>query len=286
MINLWTMRLRALPLAGGLLLAAAGTGRAASPISTDNEPPSWSSVEAQYEVKASEQLDFVIRATDPENDPIRYEVRGLPLNARATPGDGGVQVKWATEDSDAGTYPIEIFASDGKTTIHKKIDIVVAEQSESFFVPGVGYELYVPNDTSKLGFMNGFRIEFLGASYVHKNGKPGPSHGRFFVHFDVLLSTKSDVPAAFLPTLGFDFSFERNPPRRFLVPFFGLEGGAWFNGVTGSLGFMHPFLGVHLWTKSNVFIGVRGGYFLPFTSEQFDVVRGFRASATVDLSFW
>ncbi|CAN5587976.1 hypothetical protein BH09MYX1_BH09MYX1_68240 [soil metagenome] len=252
----------------------------------DNAPPDFSGLQAEYETKAGERLSFVVRATDPENDPIRYEVRGLPLAARATAGDGGVKVSWGTADSDAGVYPIEVFASDGTSTVSKKIDLVVAEQSESFFVPGVGYELFVPNDTGKLGFMNGFRIEFLAASYVHKNAKPGPSHGRFFVHFDVLFSSKSDVPASFLPTLGFDFSFERNPGRRFLIPFFGLEGGAWFNGQTGSLAFMQPFLGVHLFTKSNVFIGLRGGYFLPFTSEQFDVVRGVRASATVDLSFW
>lgn len=278
------MRGRLLLVLAGLL--AAPVARAAGPLAVDNEPPEWSGLDAEYEAKAGERLDFTIRASDPESDPIRYEVRGLPIGARATAGDGGVQLKWDTDEADAGTYPIEVFASDGKTTISKKVSLVIAEKSESFFVPGVGYEFFAPNDPSKLGYFNGFRIEFLGASYVHKNAKPGPSHGRFFVHFDVLLSTKEDVPAAFLPTIGFDFSFERNPPRRFLIPFFGLEGGAWFNGTTGSLGFMHPFAGVHLFTKANVFINLRGGYFLPFTSEQFDVVRGVRASATVDLSFW
>jgi hypothetical protein len=279
--------MRGTPVVLALFLLSWGAGaRAAGPIMKENEPPEWSGLEPEYEVKGGERLDFVIRATDPENDPLRYEVRGLPLAARAVAGDGGVTVKWDTDPTDAGSFPIEVFVTDGTSTLSKKITLVVAEKSESFFVPGLGYELFVPNDPDKLGFMNGFRIEFLGASYVHRNAKPGPSHGRFFLHLDVLLSTKQEVPAAFLPTLGFDFSFERNPPRRFLIPYFGLEGGAWFNGLTGSLAFMHPFAGVHLWAKANLFFSLRGGYFLPFTSEQFDVVRGVRAAATVDFSFW
>ncbi len=281
------MRRVLVAVAAGLAVGViGGRVRADTPLAVSGSPPTWSDVSAEYEVKAGEQLSFTLRATDPDNDPIRYEVRGLPLAAKARPGDGGVIISWDTDAADGGAYPIEVSASDGKETITKKVSLVVTEQSDSFFVPGVGYEFFLPNDPGKLGVMNGFRFEFLGASYVHRNAKPGPSHGRFFVHFDVLFSSKGDVPAAFLPTLGFDFSFERNPARRFLVPFFGLEGGAWFNGTTGSLGFMQPFLGVHVLARSTVMIGVRGGYFLPFTSEQFDVVRGVRAAATFDLSFW
>lgn len=273
---------------GTALLVLPSVARAASaPIVVDNHPPEWSEEDDdEHTTKPKSRMEVNVRATDADRDPITYKLSGLPVGARAEASEGGVIIRWTPKEEDIGTYDVIAEASDGKTSVERTIRLVVEEQVESFFMPGVGYELWLPNGSEKLGAYNGFRIEFIGASYIHRNPKPGPSHGRFYIHFDVLFSGKSGGAAAFLPTAGFDFSLEKNPPRRFLIPFFGLEGGALFNSETGTLGFMMPFVGVHFWSSGNVQLGVHGGYFLPFTSEQFDTVRGVRGSLTADFSFW
>ena len=273
---------------GTALLVLPSAAHAASAlVAAENHPPEWSEDDDEdHTTKPRSRMEVNVRATDADRDPITYKLSGLPVGARAEPSEGGVIIRWTPKEEDIGTYDVVAEASDGKSSVERTIRLVVEEQVESFFMPGVGYEFWLPNGSEKIGAYNGFRIEFIGASYIHRNPKPGPSHGRFYFHFDVLFSGKTGGSSAFLPTAGFDFSLEKNPPRRFLIPFFGLEGGALFNAATGTLGFMMPFVGVHFWSSGNVQLGVHGGYFLPFTSEQFETVRGVRGSLTADFSFW
>lgn len=270
------------------LLVAPSAAHAAGALVSDNHPPEWTEdyADDEYTTRPRNRMEVKVQATDADRDPITYKLSGLPVGARAEPSEGGVTIKWTPKDDDIGTYEVLAEASDGKSTVERTLRLVVEEQVESFFMPGVGYEFWLPNGSEKIGAYNGFRIEFIAASFIHRNPKPGPSHGRFYLHFDVLFSGKTGGSSAFLPTMGFDFSLEKNPPRRFLIPFFGLEGGALFNASTGTLGFMMPFLGVHFWSSANVQLGLHGGYFLPFTSEQFETVRGVRGSLTADISFW
>jgi len=285
-----------------MLLVALATGATpalAGPIVLDphDHAPEWDTT-TPGEVTGSDQqsVSFTVRATDADNDPLTYSLSGLPVGAKAEASDGAVQVKWKPTSDDIGVYTVIATVSDGKTKVDKPIKIVVEEEHESYFMPGLGYSLWVPGNVDRLGVFNGFSIEFLGIRWVHDNEKRGPSQGSIYVDFDVLFSTGAKLPdpitgklsvdPAFMPVIGLDLTLERNPARRFLIPYFGLEGGALFQQQTGTLGLMLPFAGLHLYSARNVEVGVRAGYLLPFTSEQFGDVAGLRARLSADLSFW
>jgi hypothetical protein len=252
-----------------------------------NHAPVWDpSTPKKATGSETSAIHFTVRATDADNDPLTYNLTGLPTGAKAEAAEGSVQVSWSPTAKDLGVYDVTATVTDGKTTVSRTIQIVVEEEHESYFMPGVGYALWVPGDTSTYGVLQGFSIEFLGVRWVHQNEKRGPSHGRIYIDFDVLFSTEGAIDPAFIPLLGFDLSLERDPGRRFFIPYFGLEGGALFQKETGTLGLMTPFAGVHVYSAKNVEVGVKAGYMLPFTSEQFGQVAGLRARAAVDLSFW
>ncbi len=256
-------------------------------VDPNNHAPEWDPT-VPKEVSGSETtaVHFTVRANDADNDPLTYSLSGLPKGAKAEASEGAVQVSWSPSADDLGVYKVTATVSDGKTKDDRVIKIVVEDEHESFFMPGVGYSLWVPGSTSTYGVFQGFSIEFLGVRWVHQNDKRGPSHGRVYIDFDVLFSTVSAVDPAFMPLIGFDLSIERNPARRWLIPHFGFEGGAMFQKQTGTLGLMTPFAGIHFWSSRNVEIGAKVGYMLPFTSEQFGQVAGLRARVAADVSFW
>ncbi len=268
---------------GSVLFLAAG----ALVFDPNNHAPEWDPATPKEQTGSeTSSIHFTVRATDADNDPLTYSLSGLPAGAKAEPTEGAVQVSWSPTASDLGVYPVKATVTDGKATVTREIEIVVEEEHESFFMPGVGYALWVPGDVGTYGVFQGFAIEFLGVRWVHQNDKRGPSHGRVYLDFDVLFSTQQAVDPVFMPTLGFDLSLEKDPGRRFLIPFFGLEGGALFQKQITTLGFMTPFAGVLLWSGRNFEVALKAGYMLPFTSEQFGQVAGLRTRLTADLSFW
>jgi hypothetical protein len=292
--------LRALALAS-VMTSVMGLPAAAqaAPIVIDptNHAPEWDA-STPNDVSGSDDraISFTVRASDADNDPLTYSLSGLPVGAKAEASEGAVVVKWKPTSDDLGVYKVVATVSDGKTKVDREIRVVVEEEHESFFMPGVGYSFWMPGNMNRLGLFNGFAIEFLGVRFVHDNEKHGPSHGSVYLAFDVLFSTGAKTPdpitgsltvdPAFMPVLGFDLSIERNPARRFLIPYFGLEGGAMFQQQTGTLGLILPFAGLHFFTNRNVEVGLRAGYLLPFTSEQFGDVAGLRARLSADVSFW
>lgn len=252
-----------------------------------NHAPEWDpSTPKETTGSETSPIHFTVRATDADNDPLTYSLSGLPAGAKAEAAEGSVQVSWTPSAKDLGVYTVKATVTDGKTTVTRDIKLVVEEEHESFFMPGVGYSLWVPGDVGTYGVFNGFSVEFLGVRWVHQNDKRGPSHGRIYVDFDVLFSSHSAIDPAFMPVIGFDLSFEKNPGRRIFIPYFGLEGGAMFQNQTGTLGLMTPLFGVHLYSTKNVELGLKAGYMLPFTSEQFAKVAGLRARLALDVAFW
>jgi hypothetical protein len=253
----------------------------------NNHAPEWDAATPKESTGSeTSAIHFTVRATDADNDPLTYSLSGLPAGAKAEATEGSVQVSWTPTARDLGVYPVKATVTDGKTTVTREIRIIVEEEHESYFMPGVGYTLWVPGDVPTFGVFQGFSIEFLGIRWVHQNDKRGPSHGRVYLDFDVLFTTHAGIDPAFLPLAGFDLSFEKNPGRRFMIPFFGLEGGALFQKQITTLGLMTPFAGVLVYSGHNAEVALRAGYMLPFTSEQFGQVAGLRARLTADLSFW
>lgn len=66
-------------------------------------------------VSEGELVKLTVKATDDDGDKLTYDF-GSPLNSEG---------KWQTRSGDAGAYYPEIKVSDGKTTVTKKIKIVV-----------------------------------------------------------------------------------------------------------------------------------------------------------------
>lgn len=252
-----------------------------------NHAPEWdAAVPKEQTGSSTSAIHFVVRATDADGDALTYSLSGLPKDAKAEASEGAVEVSWSPTTDDLGVYHVIATVTDGKTKVDREIKLVVEDEHESYFMPGIGFTTWVPGSTSAYGVFNGFSIEFLGIRWVHQNEKRGPSHGSVYIDFDVLFSSAQNVDAAFMPLIGFDLSLERNPARRFLIPYFGMEGGALFQKQTSTLGLLTPFFGIHFYATRNFEIGVKAGYMLPFTSEQFSQVAGFRGRLSADLAFW
>jgi hypothetical protein len=253
----------------------------------NNHPPEWDpSTPKETSGKEDTSIHFTVRANDADNDPITYTLSGLPKGAKAEALEGAINVSWTPTADDVGVYRVIATATDGKSKVDREIKVIVEDEHESFFMPGIGPSTWVPASTGVYGAFIGFSVEFQAVRWIHQSEKRGPSHGSIYIDFDVLFSTQKAIDPAFMPTIGFDLSLERNPARRFLIPYFGLDGGALFQSQTGTLGFMTAFAGVHLWTTHNVDIGFKVGGFLPFTSQQFAQLVGVRGRFTADLSFW
>jgi len=101
-----------------------------------------------------------------------------------------------------------------------------------WFMPGLAYSAYLPAASDKWGFFQGASAEFVLFSWIRKNPDPGPSHGGLYVDLDFLASTRSGVSNALHLSAGARVSLERNPSRRWLLPIFGLEAGAFFQNIT------------------------------------------------------
>jgi len=280
------------------ILAGSLRNEARAQIAAENAGPRWTVAE-DVSVKAKEHVDQLYRAEDPENDPITYTIEGLPPGAKAEAGHtpdasgaaAGISIDWTPTDSDVGTYELLLKATDGHQTVEKRVKITVEEEINSFVMPGLEYALYVPNDSDlagqpKLGVFQGVTAQFCIWCYVHRTDKRGPSHGKIYLDFDLLASTEKTSSALFMATAGFDLSFEKNPSRRWLIPFFGAEMGIFYQKQTETLGMAFPFGGAHVWSSGNFQVNLRAGYLLPFSSGRFDQVRGLRAALGINLAFW
>jgi hypothetical protein len=259
---------------------------------TDNGAPRWTAAE-DTAVKAKEHLEQSYRAEDPEKEPLTYTIEGLPMGAKAEEREGAVVVDWTPGDGDVGTYELTLKAADSHGLMAvKRVKLTVEEEVNNFVMPGVEYALYVPNDSPpmaggpKLGVFQGASIQFCVWCYVHRTDKRGPSHGRVYINFDLLAPMVQNSSALFNATVGFNLSWERNPSRRWLIPFFGSELGIWYQKATETLGIAIPYVGWYLWSTGNFSITARAGVVLPFSSYRLEQLVGLRAGLGVNLAFW
>jgi len=155
---------------------------------------------------------------------------------------------------------------------------------EAFFMPGVSYTLYVPKESDSTGIFKGIAVNYLIYSKMYQNNKPGPSHVRFYTKLSIMKSDQEEINDIFCYSLGLSFSFEKNPKRAFLVPFFGLEFGGLSQSQWGTTGQFTPTLGLHIISKRNLFINIQGGYVYPITN--FDILQGLFLEAGVNFALW
>jgi hypothetical protein len=75
----------------------------------------------------------------------------------------------------------------------------------------------------------------------------------------VLYPSEGEGTALFAYALGFTRSFEFNPARRFLVPHYGIEGGALTSQSLPHFFQTLPYLGLHLYAQRPVWLNLTAG---------------------------
>ncbi len=255
-----------------------------------NRPPQWNNDYGdEVHVRVGEQVVVSVSVTDPDDDAITITPTNLPPGAHVIHQDkSSITVRYTAGAADVGPREIDFAASDGRQTITRTVRVLVRDDWNSYFMPGVHYATLAPMDRQAWGMFHGVSTEILLVSWIHRNDNRGPSHGRVYVDMDVLQSSRPGTSAAFDIALGFDLSLERNPVRHFLLPYFGMTGG-WFvqrDLDGGNVAHLTPLGGVYLWADKNVFVTASGGYMLPLSGERFADLRGFRGTAGLNFSLW
>ena len=155
---------------------------------------------------------------------------------------------------------------------------------ETWFMPGIGYTLYVPKGQDSTGVLKGIAIDYLLFTHMAQDNKPGPSLVRIYTKLSIIKSSKSEVNDLFSYSLGLSMSFEKNPKRSYLVPFFGLEFGGLSQSQWGTTGQFTPTVGIHIIAKRNLYINLQGGYVYPITN--FDILQGVFFEVGVNFALW
>ncbi|MBN2724721.1 MAG: hypothetical protein JXR95_11680 [Deltaproteobacteria bacterium] len=224
-----------------------------------------------------------------------WKVSGLPRGA--TFDEDSLTFIWKPKSWDVGRHYMTFTVSDGKTKASKSIMLKIREEWETFFLPGISYTALFPKKQSELGILHGISLKYVFLSWIHRNEKRGPSHGRLYFKLDIMDSTEKDQEGLLYWAFGVDLSFERNPKRPFLVPFFGLEiGGSYSNRLVpsetaedgyeeiGGIFHMTPTFGVHLWTDRNIFVTLTGGY--TFAVGDYERLSGWKVDLGINFTMW
>lgn len=263
------------------------------PRRTDRTPPRWDGGQYDRYVHSGDEVVIQITATDDDRDQLTVSTKELPAGAKlrtdARAGHVTAKVTWRPPPGASGTYTIQFIVSDGTSVDTADVVVHVSDEWESFFMPGLRYGAYQPRSSGTYGTYHGPAIELVFASWIHKNDKRGPSHGRTHLDMEVLTPTKKGLPAIFDIAFAFDLSMERNPRRNFLIPHFGLRTGATLNkGVEGKGTLWHvtPVVGAYLYADQNLFVTLQAGYVMPLSSEHFDSLRGVRGGLSVNYIAW
>lgn len=155
---------------------------------------------------------------------------------------------------------------------------------ESYFIPGLGYTFYIPKGADSTGNFQGIAVNYLIFSKMYQNNDPGPSIVRFYSKLSITKSTKAEINDLFCYSVGLSFSFEKNPGRTILVPYFGLEFGGISQSQWGTTGQFTPTLGLHFVAKRNMYVSFQGGYVYPITN--FDILQGVFLELGINFALW
>ena len=213
-----------------------------------------------------------------------YTLEGLPADAIANAGPEGIVMHWSPTDADVGTHHVRVDVREGDEGYVKTVRFVVNEHGHQLFVPGAVSSVFLPNDGADFGAFVGGGVELVFFFYADEGNVWVPSHGRFYLDFQVLGSTMANVNPMFTGSAGFDLSLERSPGRRFMLPFVGIQTGVAFQQQVGTFGWAMPLAGVYPWASRSLRVSLEGGYLLPTTAAQ--DVRGVVIRASLDVAAW
>lgn len=193
------------------------------------------------------------------------------------------KMTWEAPYIKSGDYTIKAKVTNGIFTDSIKILFRVNEEWKTTLLPGINGVYYAPADKS-LGYFTGVGVEYLFYGGIHKNNNTGPSHSKFYLRLDMMNSSIDTVGLAFLFNVGVHLSVERNPVRKFFVPYFGLECGSIYQRLSGTTFQVTPLIGVWLFSEQNTFISAQFGYL--YAAGALETMRGYRAGIGINFSLW
>lgn len=154
---------------------------------------------------------------------------------------------------------------------------------ERYLTLGAGYSIYAPKRIDSLGFFHGVSTEFI--FYEAANlAYAGPGRFKIYGRFNWYMSTLEGSGDMFNYAFGANFSFEKAPKRKFLIPFFGLEFGGIHHREGGNSFQIKPYLGLRLFDSRNFSVSIDGGY--SYAVPNFDVLAGIQATLVLNVFFW
>jgi len=215
-------------------------------------------------------------------DDFEWDVSGNPPGSYFNPAV--YSFFWKPKTDQTGDFLVKVRVRYKSIVDSAFFAIRIEEKWTSSLIPGASYALYAPVASDKYGTFSGVSMEYLLVSWVARNDNRGPSHGRVYIRFELLNSSKPDVPASFLYTTGLNLSLERNPRRSYLIPFFGIEFGGIYNQKWDNIAHFTPVAGVWLYANQTNTVNAAFGYSFPGTS--FGELRGWRASLGGTFSLW
>ncbi len=101
-------------------------------VKQSNHPPQLSPV-GNRTLAEGDLLTVQLAASDPNNDPVHFNVSGLPGGATFDPATGLLQ--WQTDFEDEGTYQVTLTATDGNLSGSETISIDVSHTNQSPIFP-------------------------------------------------------------------------------------------------------------------------------------------------------
>ncbi len=152
---------------------------------------------------------------------------------------------------------------------------------ETYMMPGAQGAFYKPSGVASPYVGGGFDLSIV--RWSHQNNDYGPSEGNVFVRAS-LLTSKSSEKILGIYEGGLTLSFERNPNRHYMIPYFGFTTGGMVADDLPKSGFIQPVVGLSLFSNPNVVADIQGGYVFPF--ESVDKLHGFRAQASLRFHLW
>ena len=158
---------------------------------------------------------------------------------------------------------------------------------DDYFMPGVGYKIYIPKNQDSLGTYHGIMTEFI--VYARAKGKnagsyhTGPARIKTYGNLSIMTSDNSQAKDIFFANMGLNLSFEGGTDRKFILPFFGLEAGGLFQRDFSTFQFS-PMAGVQLISTKTMLWSIQGGY--QYTTKRFDEYSGFSFGSTFNVLLW
>ena len=161
-------------------------------------------------------------------------------------------------------------------------DRSVCRPISSLLVPTAIAFAYLPGDD--LGKWFGGGVELVWLTWGDSSPSFGPSHGKLRGSIGLLRSTTEGMGTMVQYRGGAQVSFEKNPSRSWLIPYFAADiGGMWVRGP-GSEPFVDAGLGAYVYYSARIIVDIGAGWLLPF--DDVDLLAGPTAHAALSVTLW